>query len=344
MEQKRIDISTGIILRTIAILVLLWLLYIILDILVILFISVIIVAAIDPAVDWMQKKKIPRSLGVLIIYFILFLILGVSIYFIIPPIVNQAQELAREFPVYYQRTIDFLGPAKEFIEQNNLDKGQILANISDSVSNLSKNIFTTTVGVFSGLISIIVVISLTFYMSAEENAIRNFVVSVTPKKHQEYAAKLTERIKDKIGKWLIGQLALMLIVGILVYTGLLIIGVPHALLLGVFAGIMEIIPYVGPLVGAIPGVIIGFIFSPLHGLLAIAVYMVVQQLENHVVTPQVMKKAVGLSPITIILVLLIGAKLYGALGAILSIPVATAVGLFIRDVIDNRNEKENGNG
>jgi len=338
MEEKKVYISTGIIFRTILILLAVWFLYLILDILALLFISVIIVSAIDPAVDWMHKKKIPRSLGVLLIYIVIFSILGIAIYFVIPPLVKQAQELGRDFPVYYQRTAEYFGPTQELIERSGLDKGKILESITNSVSNVSGNIFSTTIGFFSGLISAIVVLSLTFYMSAEEDAIRKFIVSIVPKKHQEYAAKLTEQAKDKIGKWFIGQVALMLIVGLLTYLGLFLIGVPHALLLGVFAGIFELIPYIGPFIGAIPGVIIGFIVSPTTGLLAIALYILVQQLENHVIVPQVMKKAVGLSPITVILVLLIGAKLYGTMGAILAIPVAAAASIFIGDLM-NHNDK-----
>lgn len=335
MEQRKIYISTGIIFRTILILLAVWFLYLVLDILALLFISVIIVSAIDPAVDWMQKKKIPRTLGVLLIYLALFSAIGVAIYFVIPPLAKQAQELGRDFPNYYQRAAEYINPVQEIIGRSGLDKGKILESITNSVSSFSSNIFSTTIGVFSGLISAIVVISLTFYMSAEEDAIRKFIVSIVPKEHQEYAARLTEQAKDKIGKWLIGQVALMIIVGLLTYLGLLLIGVPHALLLGVFAGIFELIPYIGPLIGAIPGVIIGFIVSPTAGLLAVAVYMLVQQLENHVIVPQVMKKAVGLSPITVILVLLIGAKLYGALGAILAIPVAAAASIFISDLMNN---------
>jgi predicted PurR-regulated permease PerM len=177
-----------------------------------------------------------------------------------------------------------------------------------------------------------VVFSLAFYMSVEENGIKHFLVSVTPEKHKRYVASITDRIKDSMGKWLLGQLLLMLIIAVTVWLGLLLVGVPHALLLGVFAGIMEIIPYVGPIIGAVPGVILGFIASPTIGFFAILVYVATQQLENHVIVPQVMKKAVGLSPITVILVLLIGAKLAGAMGAILAVPIAAAVSIFVKDL------------
>ena len=138
-----------------------------------------------------------------------------------------------------------------------------------------------------------------------------------------------------------GQLFVMLIIFALDAVGLYLVGVPYALILGIFAGLLEIIPYVGPIISAIPGVILGFMVSPTTGLLALLVYCIAQQFEGNVVVPRVMKKAVGLNPIAIILALLIGAKLGGILGVILSIPVATAVGLFIRDIMDNsKSEKQ----
>ena len=127
-----------------------------------------------------------------------------------------------------------------------------------------------------------------------------------------------------------------MIIGILDTVGLYLVGVPYALVLGIFAGVMEIIPYMGPIISAIPGIVLGFLVSPTTGLLAFVVYLVAQQFENHVVVPQVMKKAVGLNPIVVILALMAGIKIAGTLGAILAIPVATAFGIFISDFMNKK--------
>jgi len=136
---------------------------------------------------------------------------------------------------------------------------------------------------------------------------------------------------------MLGQLFLMLIIFALDATGLYLIGVPYALILGIFAGVLEIIPYVGPIISAVPGVILGFLISPTVGFLAILVYLISQQLESNLIVPQVMKKAVGLNPVTTIVALLVGARLGGVLGAIISIPVATAISLFINDLMEKKN-------
>jgi predicted PurR-regulated permease PerM len=137
---------------------------------------------------------------------------------------------------------------------------------------------------------------------------------------------------------MLGQGLVMLIIFALDALGLYLVGVPYPLILGIFAGFMEIIPFVGPIISGVPGVILGFIISPTTGFLAFIVYFIAQQFEGNVVVPLVMKKAVGLNPITIILALLIGGKLAGVLGIILSVPIAAAISLFVRDVME-RSEK-----
>lgn len=338
MEAKKVDISTGIIFRTILILLGLWFIFLVRDVLILLIISVIIVAAIEPAVDYLQKKKIPRSLSVLVIYILLFTLIGGGLSLLIPPIASQFQDFSQNYPQYTQQFRESIGPIKNFIEINhiNITSEQIFSELGSGVANFTKNIFSKTIGVFSGFISMIVVLSLTFYMSAKEDAITHFVASITPENHRKYAVSLTDRIKDKIGKWLLGQFLLMFLIAVFDFVGLSFIGVPYALILAIFAGIMEIIPYIGPIVSAVPGVILGFMVSPTVGLLAIAVYVIAQQVENHVIVPQVMKKAVGLNPIAVILALMVGAKLAGTLGAILAIPVATAISLFLRDLMNNK--------
>jgi predicted PurR-regulated permease PerM len=340
MEPKKIEISTGIIFRTILILLCLWFIYLVRDVLILLIISVIIVAAIEPAVDYLQKKKIPRSLSVLMIYILLFTLIGGGFSLLIPPIISQFQDFSQNYPQYSQKFRDSIDPIKSFIEINhiNITSEQIFSELGNGVANFTQNIFSKTIGVFSGFISIIVVLSLTFYMSVKEDAITHFISSITPENHRKYATSLTNRIKEKIGKWMLGQLLLMFLIAVFDFIGLSLIGVPYALILAIFAGIMEIVPYIGPIISAVPGVLLGFMISPTVGLLALVVYIIAQQFENHVIVPQVMKKAVGLNPIAVILALMIGAKLAGTLGAILAIPVATAVSLFLGDLMNSKKE------
>ena len=141
-----------------------------------------------------------------------------------------------------------------------------------------------------------------------------------------------------MGEWLRGQLILGLIVGIAVYLGLLFLGVNYALLLALMAGVLEVVPYVGPIISVIPALIIGFAQSPVIGFGVVILYLIVQQLENHLLVPKVMQKVTGLNPIISILALLVGIKAGGIVGAIFSIPLAMMGVVILEDLFRDVTE------
>ncbi len=333
MKKLQIEISNGTILRTIFIILFIGILFFIRDIIVLLFLAVILSSTIDPLVDALERKKIWRVLSVSFIYLALFFIFGLAISFLIPPTIYQFNEFSQNVPQYYHRVQSLVEPVNYFFQTKNIavDTQNIFNNLSGRFSKLPQNIFSTTIGVFSGLVSVISVLAMAFYMTLVKDGIKKTVVAVTPKKHQEHVASLVIRIKHQIGKWMQGQLVLMVIIFVLDFIGLSIIGIPYALILAIIAGILEIVPYVGPILASVPGIILGFLISPMKGLVALLVYLIVQQAEGHIIVPLVMKKAVGLNPVAVIIALLVGFKLGGVMGAIIAVPVATTIDIFIRD-------------
>ncbi|HBR71711.1 MAG TPA: hypothetical protein DEA27_02790 [Candidatus Moranbacteria bacterium] len=205
-----------------------------------------------------------------------------------------------------------------------------------NIFNSSGELFLTTLSIFNFFISIVVVLSLTFYMLVKEEGMKKFIITITPKKHQDYAVSFFNRIHNKIGRWVFGQLILMFVMFVMSFAVLASFDVPFALLIALVAGFLEIIPYIGPIISAAIATLVGFLVSPVTGLIMLASFTVLQQFEGHIVVPQVMRKAVGLNPVVVILVLLVGAKLGGIMGTILSIPLATAAGMFIGDVMEKR--------
>lgn len=340
LDKRTVDISTGIIFRTTLIILGIWFVYLVRDIIAAFFVALIITASIDPTVGWMTKKKIPRSFSVLIIFLLLFLVIGLAISFLIPPIVDQFRNFSQDLPQHLEKlTRTFNGLDGYFRAQGIAFSGQdFLSNIGSELSYSGGEIFTTTVSLFNGLIMAIAILSMAFYLSVKEEGMKKLLTSITPATHQPYVVSLGERIKEKIGKWLQGQLFLMFIIFILDYIALTLLGVPYALILAVFAGILEIVPYLGPIISAVPGVMLGFLISPLTGFLVLAAYIIIQQFENHVIVPQIMKKAIGLNPVVVILALLIGAKLGGILGAILAVPLAAAGSVFVKDLIQKKEQ------
>jgi len=174
-------------------------------------------------------------------------------------------------------------------------------------------------------------------MSVKEDGLKGFIVSLTPKDHRGYVISLVERIQKKVGRWMFGQIILMVVIFVLDFAALSLLGVPYALILALLAGILEIVPYLGPIISATLATLVGLMISPLIGIEILITLTIIQQLESHVIVPQIMKKAVGLNPVVVILALLIGAKLGGTIGAILAVPIATALGVFVSDVAEGRN-------
>lgn len=342
MELKNrpinINITTGAIIKIILIFLIVYFLYLVRDILAILFVALILASAIDPWVDWMQNKKIPRGIGVLLIYFILFSFVSLVIYLIVPPIAKEIGELASSFPKILDKIIAGFSALKEYTDQRG-----ILGNVKDSFGTISSGlqnaaggVFSTVTGIFGGIFSFFLVLVLTFYMVVEENAIKKLIFSIAPSEHQPYIMQLINRMQEKIGMWLRGQLILSLIIFIFTYVGLSILGVKYALVLALIAGLTESIPYLGPMLAAIPAVFLAFTQAPILALFVAILYYVIQLTENNILVPKIMQKAVGLNPIVSIAVLLIGFQIAGIVGAILSIPVATAVSVFIKDVFDRQ--------
>lgn len=335
-NKKTIDISTGIVFRTVLVLIGLWFLYFIRDIIALLFISIILVAAMDPIVYRLHRRKVPRAVGVLIVYVCLFALISLIVSFLIPPLVQQIKDFAQKLPDIIRGLENSFQGINTFFQTQHIavSTQSLLSDIGGFLAGSSENIFTATIGVFSGFVSAVIVLVMTFYMAVKEDGIKNFIVSITPKKHKDYAGSLVLRIQRKISRWVLGQLSLMLIIFAMDFIGLSLLKIPYALSLAMFAGLMEVVPFIGPIVSLVPAVLVGLTISPLSGLLVFALYIFVQQFEGHIIIPQVMKKAVGLHPIAVILALLIGLKLGGVLGALLAIPVATAISVFVSDLFE----------
>jgi predicted PurR-regulated permease PerM len=185
--------------------------------------------------------------------------------------------------------------------------------------------------VFNGVAGFLIVLVLAFYIVVEDDAIKTLFVNVIPSEYQSFATQVAVRVIEKLGDWMRGQLLLGLIIGVLYFIGLIAVGVPYPLLLALFGGLVEFIPYIGPFISAIPVVFLAFTVSPMHAGLALIVIVVIQQLENNVIVPKVMQRAVGLNPIVSIIAFMVGAQLFGMIGAIFSIPVATGLSVAISE-------------
>ena len=327
MENRvKFDISTTSIIKIVLAILLVWFLYVIRDILVLFFIVLVIVASLAPLVNRMSRY-IPRVLAVIILTIIFFGVLVAIGFVIVPPIIIQLKTLAINLPIIISK----LGPVYQSIQHSIGNYQEGLFNLSSQLGKISSGLYSTTLGFVSGIVAVVTILVLAFYMLLEQDAIKNFLHQTVPGERKEKIFEITKKIGQKMGGWLRGQALLMLIVGVADSIALVSLGIPYALTLAVWGGITEVIPYIGPWLGLAPALIIAFTISSLKGLLILIAYVIIQQLESQFLVPKILGKAVGLSPVIIILALLIGAKLMGILGVIIAVPVAAAIAVLIQE-------------
>ena len=307
-KTYKIEISARTIVFTVFFLLFLKLLWLVRDLLFSLFIAFIIMSAVKPVVKSLEKLRFPRPLSVLLIFVFFILSLGYVFYWLLPPLLFDAASFFKNLPQIIKKLTPGLVPYLNFSSFS-----QYLPDATNQFFNLIKNIFSNTFFLIS-------TIFFSFYFIIEEDFIKKFLIKFFEEKQTQTVTSIFAKVEERLRAWFWGELILMLVVGLLTFIGLSLIGVKHAPFLGIVAGILEVVPNIGPTISALPAVLVAASQSYFLGLSTIALYFIVQQLENNLVVPIVMKKAVGLNPIVTLIALIIGGKVNGILGVLLAIP------------------------
>lgn len=290
----------------------LWAIVEIRTILLSLFAAYIIKAALHPYVDYLQKKKFPQILAVGIPYIITVAFLVLLIFPLFPFFIKQIALLINQLPNYLSNNEGILGFS--------LDTSQINRIISSEFGNISRNALSLTGALFSSIFAIFTVFVVGFYLLLYEKSIRKGIINMFPEDKAKQVEWTLNHIDEKLGSWLRGQLILSIFIGVITYVILLILQVDFALSLALIAAILEIVPSIGPTIAAIPAIIIASSSSIPLALVVLVAYIGIQFLENNVLVPRIMARAVGLNPLAVILAITVGATLLGVIGALLSVP------------------------
>lgn len=298
-----------------------WIVYLIRDLLIILFVALIFVSTLSPLIHFFVRLKLPKALSIAITYIIIIAILAGLIVSISPPLIEQSSKLIVASPPLFA----------QFFNVTNIDKSVFQSELT----SLSKNLFSLTLSIFDNLLTIIFLLVITFYLLLEQEKLENRL-AVLFKGREERIRRLIMQIEEKLGAWLRGQLILSFIIGTVSYIGLTILNIPYALPLSLIAGIMEVIPVIGPIISALPAIFIALTISPILAVGVTAMYFVIQQLENNLIVPQVMKRAVGLNPLVVILAIAIGSRLLGFVGALLAVPIVVVLQIIVAEIIEEK--------
>lgn len=314
MKEMKVEISTRTILVALATVMALYIVWLIQDLLYSLFIAFILMSALRPVVQILKRHKAPHSLAVIMVYisFILFIVILFGI--IIPPLTIETVSLIKNLP----DIISSMGPlAEKWIRED---------SISQYVPSITNNIFSLAGSIFENILFIISTLFFGFYFLVEENILKKFIAKIFENGEQHITGRVVIKAEQRMSSWFWGELTLMLIIGLMTFVTLNLIGMSrYALPLAVLAGLLEAVPNIGPVISAVPALIIGLANSPVTGALAVSSYFIIQQLENNMIVPVVMKKTVGINPIITLIVLIIGGRLGGILGLFLSIPIYVVI-------------------
>ena len=308
-------------------LALVWILFQIKEILIVLFASYIIMVSIKPVVVWMEERKVPKILAIVASYLSILLLFVLLIFPLVPFFVEQVNKLFINFPVFLNNAADGLG--------FQIDRDSITQAFP--AEGIGQNVFAFAGGVFGAVFSIIAAFVISIYLFVDYNSIREGFLDFFPKAKRNKIGDVIDQTEDKLGAWLRGQIVLSLFIGIVTWIILTFLQLgQYALPLAVLAGLLEIVPTVGPILAAIPAIIIGLSISPTLALVLVLVYVGIQILENNILVPRIMQKAVGLNPIVVILGITLGGKFFGIPGALLSVPFISFLVVIYKNI---REEK-----
>ncbi len=338
--SEHVEIGTKVLLRAALLLAVAYIVYLLRDVVLLVLLAVLTAAALVPAITKLQKWGLSRTASVVISYAVLFFIGIILLAVFFPLFFSEIKQFLQNWPEYTKRLDSFMSGIQTYFSSIGIEfsKDQFSQNIENNIAGWFSQIFSTTINLFQGFIHFIGYFFLALYLSLEEQGIEKFFLLMTPKEYHAQALSIATRMQGKVSQWLFGQMLLMLIAFAIYYVGLSLLGVPYALAIAFFGGFMEILPYVGPVLAAIPAIIIGILSSPILGASALLFYIVAHQVEAHIVAPQVMKHSAGLNPVALIIAILVGLELGGALGIILAVPITMILSVFVEDLMEKRGK------
>jgi predicted PurR-regulated permease PerM len=324
--------------------VILWAAYLVRDVLLLIYISGLLAVGFSPIVRLIERQKVlpigtarfPRWLAILVLYLILIGALTGVGFVVVPPLVDQAQQLWTSAPQMLERGLE---RAQSFlVERGLLDHPLTLreaverAPVGQGTTDAVGTIFGTIFGVVGGVFRFLAILILTFYLLVEADQLRKYFIRLFPRPRRARVAAASRDITLKVSAWLAGQLFLGSVIGVTTALGLWLLGIPFFYVLALIAGIGELIPVIGPIISAIPALAVAVTVSWNKALFVLIFFVLQQQFENHVLVPKIMERQVGVSPVTVIVALLIGGSLLGILGVLLAVPTAAIIQVLFNEV------------
>lgn len=334
MDQKELTVSWGSLWKIFLFLILGVVLYVARDILIALFLAIVISSALDPLVTRLEKKRIPRILGTLAVYLAALFLIALVIYAVVPLALSELNTLLSSLGRVSSSVFEFIN-ASTAIEAIN----QSLSKVADILLSGGTSLLDISSKFLGGLTLTASVMVLSFYLTVGKDGVERFLITVVPSIYETRVLDLYSLIRRKIGRWFAGQVVLSLTIGFAVFLGLWLLGVKYSLILGIVAGLLEIVPYVGPIFSGSLAVLVGLTDSLALGVYTLILFIVIQQIENHILVPAVTSWTTQLNPVVILVSLLVGAQVFGFVGLILAVPAAVLLQEIVEDLSSGKEKR-----
>lgn len=299
--------------------------------------GIVISVLFDPAIDFLQRRRIPRVLATFALYFAVFGVITFIVYSAAPVFINEIQKFSQLFPRYFETISSVfrgLGVAAFSDIQSFIDL------VSGGIERVASSAFSILFSIFGGIFATFFVLSIAIFLSLEEKGIEKTISVLFSKKYEAFALDLWAKSQKKVSAWFASRLLTSLFIAVASYVVLLLFNAKYPLSLGLLSGVLNFIPIVGPLIaGALIAMIVA-LDSVMKAVFVVLAFILIQQIEGSVLTPLLTKKLVGLSPAVVLIALAIGGELWGIVGAILAIPIAGILFEFLRDFLKKRKEEK----
>jgi predicted PurR-regulated permease PerM len=305
-------------------------------------IAVIISYLLNPIVKVFEKKGIRRIFGVLIVYLIFIAIILLLSFVLVPKLIKEISILALNIPQYSSQMQELLKRFQDGYMNSGLPESfkevldENIFMLQSMILTLLQNVANGIIEIFSQLFNIVIVPVIAFYLLKDSEYFKNQFILLLPKAKRMKFIVLLRDIDNVFGKYIRGQIIIGSFVGVFTTIALIIIKVKYAFILGIFAGIANIIPYFGPFLGIVPTILFALLDSTSKALYAAGAFILIQQIESGFLTPRIIGKSVGIHPVYVIMSLVVGGKLLGIIGLIMAVPVLAAIKLTLRHLLRDR--------
>ena len=310
--------------------------------------GLLLAVALSAPVEVLYRRKVPRPVAVILIVLVVLGVLVLGGFLLLPTLATQISQLISILPSAFSQ---FVERARELANNVGIQFGGGGGGPSpQALADVARRVLGGLLGLFSGITSfltgLIVVLFVPLYLAALPESVVGWVVRLFPPERRDRTREVLSEARSSLLYWLAGRLFSMAVVGILATVALYIIGVPGALLLGIFSGLVAFVPIIGSIAGAVPPVLLAFAGSPLDAVWVVAAYVAIQQIESNLLTPLVMQQAVSLHPVVVLASVTVAGAAFGVLGALLAVPTSVVIGVLVDELWFRRleNTKETASG